>query len=66
MCYHQAGGSEATVIEPQIENKQVVVSVHSAERKAEHGPRGRAVMLLPARRRTHHKCSGRAGCIPLL
>ena len=53
MCYHQAGASGASVIEPQIENKQVVVSVQSAELKAEHGPRGRAVMLLPARRRTH-------------
>ena len=53
MCYHQAGASGASVIEPQIENKQVVVSVQSAELKAEHGSRGRAVMLLPARRRTH-------------
>lgn len=66
MCRHRQGASRASGIEPQIENKQVVVSDQSAERKAEHGPRGRAVMLLPARRRTHRKCSGRAGCTPLL
>ena len=39
---HRQGASGASVIEPQIGNKQVVKSVQSAERKAEHGPRGRA------------------------
>ena len=59
--HHRPGASEASVIPPQIENKQVVISVQSAERTAEHGPRGRAVMLLPARRRTHKGRSVRAG-----
>ena len=39
---HQAGASEASGIEPHIKNKQLIVSVQSAERTAEHGPRGRA------------------------
>ena len=50
--HHQAGASEASVIPPQIENKQEVKSVHSAELKAEHGPRGRAELLSLPRRRT--------------
>ena len=40
--HHRQGASGASVIEPQIENKQLIVSVQSAERTAEHGPRGRA------------------------
>ena len=59
--HHQAGGSEATVIPPQIENKQVVISVRSAELKAEHGPRGRAQLSSLPRRRTHKGRSVRAG-----
>ena len=58
---HQQGASGASVIPPQIENKQVVISVQSAERTAEHGPRGRAQMLSLPRRRTHKVLSVRAG-----
>ena len=58
---HRQGASGASVIPPQIENKQEVISVHSAELKAEHGPRGRAQMLSLPRRRTHKVLSVRAG-----
>ena len=58
---HRQGASGASVIPPQIENKQEVKSVHSAELKAEHGPRGRAQMLSLPRRRTHKVLSVRAG-----
>ena len=58
---HRQGASGASVIEPQIENKQVVISVRSAELKAEHGPLGRAQLLPPPRRRTHKGRSVRAG-----
>ena len=58
---HRQGASGASVIVPQIENKQVVISVQSAERKAEHGPRGRAQLLSLPRRRTYKGRSVRAG-----
>ena len=58
---HQAGASEASVRTPQIENKQVVISVRSAELKAEHGPLGRAQLPSLPRRRTHKGRSVRAG-----
>ena len=58
---HRQGASGASVITPQIENKHEVISVHSAELKAEHGPRGRAQMLSLPRRRTNKALSVRAG-----
>lgn len=59
--HHQPGASGASGIPPQNENKQEVISVQSAERKAEHGPRGRAQLPPPPRRRTHNGRSVRAG-----
>ena len=58
---HRQGASVASVIEPQIENKQVVISVRSAELKAERGPLGRAQLKSLSRRRTHKGRSVRAG-----
>ena len=59
--HHRQGASVASVIEPQIENKQVVTSVRSAELKAERGPLGRAQLKSLSRRRTHKGRSVRAG-----
>ena len=61
VCRHRQGASGASVIEPQIENKQVVISVRSAELKAERGPLGRAQLKSLSRRRTHKGRSVRAG-----
>ena len=58
---HRQGASEASVITPQIENKQEVISDRSVERTAEHGPRGRAQLLSLPRRRTNNVVSVRAG-----